>query len=162
MLKKNPLAQVGVLILLGVFGAWLLGLFGTTNSFVNRSEGDLLSPILGFLTLVISLICLLLVIRRNVKPLDERSPTTREAIRKQGRRTFIWTTTLKRGAIALVAILWPLIFYYSNPRDYGSSLKSLWIVGSLFAAYVLGCYYTAVKTWNAHERDSGDQGTGPV
>jgi hypothetical protein len=145
---------VVVFVSLGSFGAWLLGLFEKTTPSMNEST-DLLAALLGFLILIGSLIGIFLIVRRSVRPYEQGASRKWETIRKRGKGRFIRTNLLKRTLFAVLAILWPLIAYYSKPQEFGSSFASLWIVAPLFVGYVFGCYYMAVKTWNTNERDYG-------
>jgi len=113
----------------------------------------LLAAFLGFLILIAALIGLLLVIRHHMRPNSGKDMVEWGSIRKQGKQRYIRATMIKGILFALLAILWPLIAYYSKPKSYGSNLQSLWIFATLALAYIFGCYYTAVKTWNANETD---------
>lgn len=152
MSKMNSVVAFAIFILLGFFGAWLVGFFETTNPSANVSGWDLLVAFLGFLILVSALIGIVLLIRRNIPHNTEKDMTEWKSIRKQGKQRYIRAAIVKGVFLGLVFLL-PLIAYYPRANSFGPSLNRFWIYAALFLASVFGSYCAALRTWNANERD---------
>ncbi len=152
MSKMNSIVAFAIFVSLGFFGAWLVGLFETTNPSANVSGWELLLAFLGFLILVAALIGIVLLIRRNIQHGTEKDMAEWKSIRKQGKRRYFRAAIVKGVFLGLVFLL-PLIAYYQKANSFGPSINRLWIYAALFLASVLASYFAALRTWNANERD---------
>lgn len=152
MSKMNSIVAFAILVSLGLFGAWLVGLFETTSPSANVSGGDLLVAVFGFLILVAALIGIVLLIRRYLQHNPERDMTEWKTIRKQGKQRYIRAAIVKGIFLGLVFLL-PLIAYYPKINSFGPGLNRFWIYATLFFAAIFGSYLAAVRTWKANERD---------
>src|SRR5882672_571741 len=90
MSKMNSIVPFAIFVSLGLFGAWLVGLFATTtNPSADVSGWDLLVALFGFLILVSALIGIVLLIPRNIQQNTENDMTKWRSIRKQGKGRYI-------------------------------------------------------------------------
>jgi hypothetical protein len=148
----NSIIGFAVFVSLGFFGAWLVGIFETTNPSENVSGRDLLVAFLGFLNLVAALIGIVLLIRRYLRHSTEGDMTEWKTIRKQGKERYIRAAIVKGILLGLVFLL-PLIAYYPKVNSFGPGLNRFWIYAALVVASVFSFYLAALRTWNAKERD---------
>jgi hypothetical protein len=151
MSRKSIVLYSG-LIIAGVLGAWLAGLFEPVSPSAEISGGELLLAFLGFFLLIGALIGIVLVFRRTMRSGNKQDMSDWEVVRGKGKRAFIQGALLKGILLGLVAIAWPLLSDYWKGDLVSQTLNSLWIYIAIVLICVLGGYYAARRTWDANER----------
>ena len=164
MSRKSIVIYSG-LIIAGVLGAWLAGLFEPATPSAEISGGELLLAFLGFFLLVGALIGVVLVFRKNMQSGNTHDMSAWEVVREKGKGAYIKSALLKGVLLGLVAITWPVLSDYWK-GDVSQTLNSLWIYIAIVLICVFGGYYAAKRTWDANERiyesehDSNVNGSG--
>jgi hypothetical protein len=149
MSRKSIVLYSG-LIIAGVLGAWLAGLFGPASPSEEISGGELALAFLGFFLMVGALIGVILVFRHNVHSSNKQDMPNWEVVREGGRRAYIQSALLKGFVLGLVAISWPMLSDFRK----GDFVNSLWIYIPIILICVFGAYYAAKRTWDANERSN--------
>lgn len=151
MSRKSIVLYSG-LVIAGVLGAWLAGLFKPVSPSAEISGGELALAFLGFFLLVGALIGVVLVFRQNVHTSNKQGMSNWEVVREGGRRAYIQGALLKGFVLGLVAISWPILSDYRKGDFVNQTLNSLWIYIPILLICVFGAYYAARRTWDANER----------
>jgi hypothetical protein len=151
MSRKSIVLYSG-LVIAGVLGAWLAGLFEPVSPSAEISGGELLLAFLGFFLLIGALIGIVLVFRRTMRSGNKQDMSDWEVVRGKGKRAFIQGALLKGLLLGFVAITWPLLSDYRKGDLVSQTLNSLWIYIAIVLTCVLGGYYAARRTWDANER----------
>jgi hypothetical protein len=145
--KYSGLAYL-LLIALGVLGAWLNGWF--MDSVDNLSSLRLIS---GFIILIGSMAGIILLIRHNMRPMNQREIVVWEIIRKRGKHNYIRNAIIRGLLLGLISISYPVLSDYWKTKSFNLILDSLWLYVALFLIVIFGMYYAAIRTWNANEKD---------
>jgi hypothetical protein len=153
MLRKYSLAIYATLIILGLIGAWLTGLFEGSEHVYDVSGKELLGAFLGFFLFVGALIGIALLVRRKTTPLTQEQLSQWERIRMRGRGAYIGAAIVKGLLAGFLALSWPLISDYRKTGSMSLIIDSLWLYVALFLTCVFGMYYAAIRTWNANEKE---------
>jgi MFS family permease len=151
MSRKSIVLYSG-LVIAGVLGAWLIGLFEPPAPSAEISGGQLLLAFLGFFLLVGALIGIVLVFRRTMRSRNKQDMSDWEVVREKGKRAYIQSALLKGILLGLVAMVWPLLSDYWKGDPVSQTLNSLWIYIAIVLMCVLGGFYAARRTWDANER----------
>ena len=152
MFRRSSAISYIALVVLGLIGAWLTGLFERTNRAHEVSGGELFAAFVGFFIFLGALLGIVLLIRRNIRPWTDEHLSQWESIRKRGRSAYIREAIIKGLVVALLALSWPLITDYWKTRSLSLILDSAWIYTALFLTCVFGMYYAALRTWSANEK----------
>ena len=148
MSRRNSVVAYLLLIALVVFGAWLNG------QFMDDVSGlSFLRLILGLIIVVGALIGIVLLIRRDMRPMNQRELAVWEIIREKGKRNYLRDAIVNGIIFGLISISWLLISDLWKAKSFASLIDSLWIYVVLFLTCVLAVYYAAVRTWDANEKD---------
>jgi len=164
-MSRKSIVLYSSLIIAGVLGAWLAGLFEPATPSAEISGGQLVLAFLGFFLLVGALIGVVLLFRKNTQSGNKHNMSDWEVVRGRGKRAYIQSALLKGMLLGLVAISWPLLSDYWK-GDLNQTLNSLWVYIAIVLICVLGGYYAAMRTWDTNERtyksdrDSNVNGTG--
>lgn len=153
MYRRKSIIVYVALVAGALLGARLVGLFEGESPAREISGLEMLTALFGFLLFVGALIGIVLMIRQNQRPMNEREMFEWEMLRREGRGNYIRRAILKGVLFGLLTITWPLISDYLSARSFGPMVDSLWIYVALFLTCVLGAYYFAVRIWNTNERD---------
>jgi hypothetical protein len=151
MSRKSIVLYSG-LVIAGVLGAWLAGLFEPASPSAEISGGQLALAFLGFFLLVGALIGVVLVFRQNVHSGNKQAMSNWEVVREGGRRAYIQSALLKGFFLGLVALSWPILSDYRKGDFVNQTLNSLWIYIAILYICVFGAYYAAKRTWDANEQ----------
>ena len=150
MSRKSIVLYSG-LIIAGVLGAWLAGLFEPNSPSAEISGSELLLAFLGFFLLMGALIGIVLVFRKSMHSSNKQHMADWEVVRRKGRPAYIQSALLKGLLLGFVAITWPLLSDYRKGDLVNQTLNSLWIYIGIVLICVLGSYYAAKRTWDANE-----------
>ena len=153
MLRKYSLAIYATLIILGLIGAWLTGLFGGSERAHDVSGKELLGAFLGFFLFVGALIGIAFLVRRKTTPLNQEQLSQWKRIRMRGRGAYIGTAIVKGLLAGFLALSWPLISDYRKTGSMSLIIDSLWLYVALFLTCVFGMYYAAIRTWSSNEKE---------
>ena len=154
MFRKHSAVIYVILIVVGLIGAWLTGLFeGAADRAHEVSRGELLAAFLGFFLFVGALLGIVLLIRRSMTPLTQEQLSQWERIRARGRAAYIGVEVVKGFIAGFLALTWPLISDYRKTGSLISIAASLWIYIPLFLTCVFVMYYGAIRTWNLNEKE---------
>jgi Na+/melibiose symporter-like transporter len=130
-------------------GAWLIGLIG------KEEQGDLsgfqmLMSFLGFFIFVAALVGIIYLIGQQRRSPSQRETTAWEILRRKGRHIYIQRATLMGLLLGFVSSSLMLFFTTEN-RSFGAQQLGILI----FLVLIIGfaCYYAAVRTWEANEKD---------
>jgi TRAP-type C4-dicarboxylate transport system permease small subunit len=145
--KYSGLAYL-LLIALGVFGAWLNGWF--MDSVDDLSFLRLIS---GFIILIGAMAGIVLLIRHNMRPMNQWEIVAWESVRKRGKRSYLRNAIVRGFLLGSISISYPVLSDYWKAKSFSLILDSLWIYVALFLVVVFGAYYAAIRTWNANEKD---------
>ncbi len=151
MSRKSIVIYSG-LVIAGVLGAWLAGLFEPATPSAEISGGELLLAFLGFFLLVGALIGVVLVFRKSMQSRNKLDMSDWEVVREKGKGAYIKSALLKGVLLGLVAITWPVLSDYWKGDLINQTLNSLGIYIAIVLICVLGAYYAAIRTWDANER----------
>ncbi|HEV2827905.1 MAG TPA: hypothetical protein VGW76_09915 [Pyrinomonadaceae bacterium] len=153
MSREKSMIVYVVLTGVGILGAQLVGLFEEDSPGHTVSGLELIWALAGFFLFVGALIGIVLVIRRNMRPMSERDILEWKLLRQRGRWIYIRNAALKGIFFGLLAIAWPLTSDYLKVRSFARVMESPWLYAALFLTCVFGAFYAGLKTWDANERD---------
>jgi len=152
MSRRKSIIVYAALVAGALLGARLVGLFEGESPGREISGLEMLTALFGFLLFLGALIGIVLMIRQNMRPMNEREIFEWEILRRKGRGAYIRQAILKGVLFGLLAISWPVISDYLKERSFDLMVDSLWIYVALFLTCVLGAYYAAIRIWDANER----------
>lgn len=147
MFRRHSVIVYLLLLALVIFGAWLNGQF-----IDDVSEVSFLRLISGLIIMMGALIGIILLIRHDMRPMDQRVLTVWGVIRAKGRRNYLRGAVVRGVIFGLVLFLWPLISHLWKAESFASVADSLWVYVALYLTCVFGVYYAAVRTWDANEK----------
>jgi hypothetical protein len=153
MLRKHSSATYATLIILGIIGAWLTGLFGDTDQVHDITGKELLGALLGFGLFVGALIGIALLVRRKTTALSPEQLSEWDRIRARGRGRYIRAAVVKGLLAGVLALSWPFMSDYQKTGSMRLIIDSWWIYLVLFLTCILAMYYAAIRTWNGNEKE---------
>lgn len=106
----------------------------------------------GFLLFVGSIAGLLILIRRDRKPIGAEELSQWEQVRVAGRGSYLRQLTFRGLVVGVLAIVWPVVSDYRETGSVRSVVGSLWIYAGILGVCVFGMYYAALRTWNSYEQ----------
>ena len=148
MSRSNSVAAYLLLIALVFLGAWLNGQF--TDDVDDVSFLRLAS---GLVIMVGALIGIVLLIRRDLRPMNQRELAAWEAIREKGKRSYLRSAIIRGTGFGLIGISWPLARDLWKAKSLAPVIDSLWIYIAVFLTFVFAAFYAAVRSWDANEKD---------
>jgi len=137
----------------GVFGAWLLGMFGTSESVGEVSGWQLLKAFAGFLLLLGSLVAGTFLLRRALPPITRAEMVGWGAVREQGRNRFIRAGVVRAFRTGLLSLAALALWNYLRGEWFkgGFDFKEFVIYPLLLLIIVFGAWYQAVRVWAVNE-----------
>lgn len=106
----------------------------------------------GFLLFVGSIGGILILIRRDRKPIGAEELFQWEQIRLAGRGSYLKQMIFRGFVVGLIAIVWPVVSDYRETGSIRSVVGFLRIYAGILAICVFGMYYAALRTWNRYEQ----------
>jgi prolipoprotein diacylglyceryltransferase len=148
MLRRNSILIYSLLIISGILGAWLVGLFEGKSKPEDISGLDMMLSLIGFFILFGAIVGFLVVFSRTRQPMTKEQGISWERIRVKGKRLYIRNviTRVTVPVIASMSLLTLWDYWLGEPF-----VKGVEIYGLLTIIIIGGAYFATLRMWDYYE-----------
>lgn len=152
MENRNQTLPYLILIVLGIFGAWLSGLFGKDKTTEEVTGLTTVAGLLGVFILFGVVGGTAFLISRNRQPMTQEQKLLWEQIRYKGKLLYIRNFVTKVTLWLLIGLSFPLLYNYLSGESMANALKTY---GAIAFIFIVCLPFIAYKIWNYYEREYG-------